>query len=151
MKLYLIFSRKNLLITLSAVVLAVIVGSEIYAASATKKNADTEPKRINFIYELGVEVEEPGELRQTSIPESFSDVYENYNEIQKKAGYDLKKYCGKNVEIYTYKVKSEKDSAEYVNLIVYNGMVIGGDISSVAINGSMEPLRRVRICQPMNS
>ena len=75
-----------------------------------------------------------------------NQTYRNYNELQKKAGFDLSAYKGSKAKVYTYKVLSygpfkAQDNAR-LNLIVYNGRIIGGDISTVAINGVMLPLLR---------
>ena len=81
------------------------------------------------------------------IPKTFSQVYENYNALQKQAGYDLSAYKGAKVTIFTYpvgKVSHDNDDDYYVTLMVYKGRIIGGDISSRNFYGEMLPLTNVK-------
>lgn len=81
----------------------------------------------------------PLEVVEFIIPEVFNDVYERYNALQKEAGYDLSFYKGKKCMRYTYVIPSVNARA---NIIVYNGKIIGGDISGITIDGVMIPLKR---------
>ena len=79
----------------------------IYRADAQKPNVypqeekirwlsaldgSTNAKRINFISRLGYEVDENSvKSKDITIPMNFSDVYTEYNKLQKKAGFDLYK------------------------------------------------------------
>lgn len=74
------------------------------------------------------------------IPETFGDVYQNYNAIQTEQGFDLSKFKGKQVTRSTYSVLNYPEQKEYIraNLLIYNDEIIGGDICSVyAKNGFM--------------
>ncbi|MBR5721744.1 MAG: DUF4830 domain-containing protein [Clostridia bacterium] len=107
-------------------------------------NGKTNAQRVSYIKALSLTPDEDGaESKNVTIPLVFSTVYENYNELQKKAGYDLTAYKGAEAVIYTYpvgKIKSDNNDEYYVNLIVYNGRIIGGDISSRNFYGEMLPL-----------
>ena len=83
----------------------------------------------------------PCETEQVVIPEDFSDVYEKYNAIQYEAGYDLKDYRSRSVVRYSYFLE-DYDPKQYVvaNLLVFEGKIIGGDISSRRLDGFMLPL-----------
>ncbi|MBQ6815658.1 MAG: DUF4830 domain-containing protein [Clostridia bacterium] len=98
--------------------------------------------RINFIKSLGVTVsEEVFEQKEITIPQQFNKVYENYNNTQIKAGFNLKNHLGKNAVLYRYVVNSPKElNNAFVNIIVLDGEIIGGDISSVELDGYMLPL-----------
>ncbi len=97
---------------------------------------------IQILNQYGIETESyPIERVLVSIPEQFDDVYENYNAIQKEAGFDLKKYYGKNVWRYTFRVTNMGTAQEIrANLLVYKNKIIGGDVMSTALNGFMVPL-----------
>lgn len=101
--------------------------------------------RIAFINDLGVVVNsEFTEEKQIVIPNKFNEVYLKYNEIQKQAGFDLLEFAGKNAVVYKYKAESFNGSdSVFVNLIVLDGEIIGGDISSVEFDGFMLPLMNV--------
>ena len=111
-------------------------------------NAKTNAQRVYFIKALGLSPDDNSMKKKTvTIPETFSDVYITYNNLQKKAGYDLSAYKGADAEIFTYPVGriEEKNNDEYyVNLIVYKGRIIGGDISSYNFYGEMLPLKSVK-------
>lgn len=88
---------------------------------------------------LGCNVEETAvSFKKTVIPKSFGSVYENYNLLQKKAGLDLEPYRGREAFVYTYRLADAPGTA--VNLIVVDGCIVGGDISSTALDGFMLPL-----------
>lgn len=129
------------IILVFAVVLAVIVGSK----SKVVYNLKTEAQRQSFFKEMGWEVStEYDECKVVIIPEKFNDVYKNYNELQKQQGFDLEKFKGKTVEIYAYTVKNYPDHENNIvaNLMVYEGELIGGDVSCVEIDGFMQGLKK---------
>ena len=82
-------------------------------------------------------LQNPAEIAEVTIPESFNAVYERYNSLLKKGGYDLAPYKGKKCKRYTYLIPSQNARA---NILVYNGKIIGGDISSITIDGIMIPI-----------
>ena len=107
----------------------------------------SESARQQFLHEMGWSVpEEYDECRVIIIPEEFNKVYKNYNDLQKEQGFNLEKYKGKTVEIYTYSVYNydgyeDKDCIK-CNLLVCDGMLIGGDVCSTEIGGFMQGLRK---------
>lgn len=78
------------------------------------------------------------------IPEEFSAIYDEYNDMQKASGYDLSDYCGKQVTIYTLSLKNYPDYNGNVvsDVYVYKGKIIGGDIHSLEFDGFMHGLCR---------
>ena len=140
MKSYVTFTRKGLSAMLAAMIAVILICCKIYAVSNMGFNASTNAKRLEFIRNTGYEVlsNEP-ETKTVAIPEDFSDVYKNYNKLQRSAGYDLSNYKGCDVVIYTYKIKTPSgyDGDCVFNMMVYNNRVIGGDVSSSALGGFM--------------
>lgn len=101
---------------------------------------ETADQRIAFLAQYGWEVDpEPLEIREVAIPEEFDEVYTRYNALQKEQGMDLLPYAGKTCKQWIYKVLNYPRGNEEVRavMLVYEGQVIGGDISSVAIDGFM--------------
>lgn len=115
------------------------------AVNNLDENAVTNSERLIFIKNLGYTVtnNEPN-TKSVNIPEKFYDVYQNYNLLQQKAGYDLSLYKGCEVVIYTYNINPPvKYTGEWaINLIVYNNRIIGGDVSASAFGGHMLPLKK---------
>ena len=126
----------------------IIVSGRFYAAANPQINAKTNAQRVSFIKSLGfVPDENSAESKTVTVPAVFSAVYENYNLLQKEAGYDLSAYRGAKITLYTYpvgKIRKDCNDDYYINLMVYKGRVIGGDISSRNIDGEMLPLKTVR-------
>lgn len=104
--------------------------------------ASTHEERMAFLSQYGWEIdEEPIEVREVIIPEEFDDTYTAYNEIQKNQGFDLTVYAGMRVKRWTYTVKNytgyENRECIHANILVYEGIVVGGDICSVELDGFM--------------
>jgi hypothetical protein len=98
----------------------------------------------SFIRSYGWEIRDnPDEIKEITIPAEFSGVYENYNEIQKRQGFDLSKYRTETVTRYTFSVLNftDKDgklvNGVYINVLVFDGTIIGGDICTYALDGFM--------------
>ena len=75
-------------------------------------------------------------MKTVTIPMEFGKVYENYNKLQLSGDFDLRDYKGKEVQVYTYNCDGDK----VINLMIYKGRLIGGDISEARLNGSMKAL-----------
>ena len=102
--------------------------------------AATADERIAFLEQFGWEVEaEPLEIREVEIPEEFDQVYTRYNQLQQEQGMDLLPYEGRTCKQWIYRVTNYPDPMEEVRavLLVYEGQVVGGDISSTSLNGFM--------------
>lgn len=105
--------------------------------------ATNEQERLAFISHYGWEVDvEAVEVQEVVIPDVFDDVYNNYNQIQLKQGFDLEKYAGQRVKRWTYNVRNYPDTSaedDYIrlNLLVSDGVIIGGDVCSVKLDGFM--------------
>lgn len=110
--------------------------------------AENNQERLKFISQFGWEVEtEPIEVSEVIIPQEFDDVYNKYNEIQLQQNCDLRDYSGERVKRWTYVIKnypgySEKETCVRINLLVFDGMVIGGDVSSTELSGFMHTFRK---------
>ena len=129
---------------LAVVMLAVFVpdySPRANAASVQQKisyKAKNEQEIRDFIAQFGWEVsDELLDRAEVTIPADFDAVYESYNDLQKKQGFDLTKYKKKTVTRYTYRIENYKDYKGMViaDVIVYKNKVIGGDICSADVNG----------------
>ena len=117
--------------------------SETTAQAAAKNlslSAVTAEDRINFLKQFGWEVKvEPVEVTEVLIPREFDEVYEQYNEVQKNQNMDLSACKGKRVKRWTYEVNNYPGVRAGVraNILVLDGKVIGGDVSSAETGGFM--------------
>jgi hypothetical protein len=139
-----------LAVLLVAVTLGIVLGrirtSEPTAECEGVKyslKAGTNEERVSFLAQFGWSVDtEPLEIKDVTIPETFTDVYENYNNIQKQQGLDLKPYAGKTCRQWVYAVKNYPQNPDVrATLLVYNNIVIGGDLCTAALDGFMTGFR----------
>lgn len=132
-------------LTLLFILWARIIVFEI-KQSARTQNLDTVLKRTECALSFGWQVDPGSEkCEKIRIPEEFGDVYNNYNKLQKKCGFDLLPYSGKTVFKYTYIALNPIGNSEdtfYVNILIYENQMIGGDVYSVALDGVMLPIVR---------
>ncbi len=107
-------------------------------AAGQEKSAKNQQEMVLYLDSVGYTVTpEALAIEQVSIPETFDQKYEEYNEMQKPAGFDLKKYAGKTLQKYTFKVLNYQDAKIEVvaNLLIYDDKIVGGDVSSTDIGG----------------
>ena len=106
--------------------------------------ASTAEERIAFLSQFGWKIkEDPVKVEEVVIPSQFNETYENYNRIQQTQNLDLEKYAGKTVKKWTYDVENypgyeSENGCIRANLLIYEGAVIGGDISSLEQNAFMQ-------------
>lgn len=113
------------------------------ATTIKKQVGKTEEQRQEFLKVLGWEVDsEPYEVADVLIPKKFDEVYARYNAIQKGQGLDLEKYRGKRCKRYAYLVHNHPSGEKTVriNLLVYGGKIVGGDVCSLGLDGFMHGL-----------
>ncbi len=139
MKLYFTFTRARLAAVFLCFLIFIIIAGQFSSVAGTPKYGDTNAHRIEYISSLGYNVDETCEdTKEVVIPTVFSDVYLKYNKLQNEAGFDLTAYKGCKVIRYTYKII---DSEERIDLLVFNGRIIGGDIITYELNGQIKPLK----------
>lgn len=142
------FSIIACLVVLAAVLVTAAVwpSSEEAAPTAASVAASNEEERLSYLRNLGYEVAEPYvEVSEVLIPDEFDEVFQKYNEVQQSAGMDLEPYHGKRVKCWTYQVLNyPTDDEVSAHLYVYKDEVIGGDISSSALDGFMHGLTRLQ-------
>ncbi len=135
---YVLLTKKRLAVVLAVVVLALVLAGQFLSTGASQTDLSTNEKRVQYINTLGIELQSDDfTQKQVVIPQTFNKVYDNYNNLQLKSGFNLKNYCGKQVTIFTYNI----DSQTVVNLITFNNKLIGGDVASLKIDGEMTALK----------
>ncbi len=137
--------KKKLVLCLAAVLLAVtaalaaakLLGGGGQGVMASLPAGETNEERILFLESFGWQLEpEPEEVREVAIPAQFNDVYEQYNQVQKAQGMDLAPYAGRTCRQWVYTVTNyPSEEAVRATLLVLEGKIIGGDLSSAALDG----------------
>ena len=131
--------RKAMMYFISVVIIIVTTLMFVLFASG-----ETDTNNIVFLKGYGWEVRTKSvEKEDIIIPKPFDRVYQNYNDIQLKAGLDLRPYMGMKGVRYTYIVENyPKDVGEEVraNVICINNEPVGGDIMTVSIRGFIHSL-----------
>ncbi len=114
--------------------------------SGISYKANNAEERVAFLSQFSWEIDEdPVQVEEILIPAQFDETYEKYNEIQLAQNMDLSPYAGKTAKKWTYTVKNypgyeTENSCIRANIIVFEGAVIGGDISSLEQGGFMQGL-----------
>lgn len=141
--------RRTVITAVISIIIAAVLGGLILflskgtgssaAEPQTTLSAKTDEERVQFLQSFGWEVQpQPAEVMELTIPETFDGVYEEYNEIQQRQGMDLANYKGKRVKRWTYEITNYPEEPKVVaNLLVYEDRIIGGDISTVRLDGFM--------------
>ncbi len=105
--------------------------------------AEKAEDRTAFFAQFGWEIkEDPIEVKEIIIPTEFDETYTEYNLIQKGQNLDLEDYRGARVKMWCYEITNypgyeDSDGLIRGNLLIYDGVVIGGDVSSIELGGFM--------------
>lgn len=129
-------------IALVILALLMLFGGSSDAETTASPAVATNDGRVAFLKEHGWEVSaSPVESGQVKIPTQTTEVFDRYNALQKRQGYDLTQYAGKTVMRFVYKVNNYPDATEpvYATVLVYKNQIIGGDITDTAAGGKIRP------------
>ena len=110
--------------------------SQSTSATATSNN----DARVKFLTDFGWEVANaPVESSQVRIPDTVSEVFDRYNQLQKSQGYDLSKLAGKNAMRYVYKVLNYPGATDpvYATILIYRDQIVGGDVTNTSPSGKV--------------
>ena len=90
-----------------------------------------------FISRCGHEIEGCISDDMITVPKTWNEVYESYNELQKEQGLDLRPYKGETARRLVYAIAG---TDSYVTLLVCDGRVIAADLSSMQQGDDPQPL-----------
>ncbi len=139
MKPYFLITKKTVVAVMAAVIIFLLILSRVFWVEGLKIDGSTNQKRVSYIKSLGFQVDDGNVTsKEIVIPQTFDEVYKEYNILQKKAGFDLSQFKNRTAALYTYPVS---DGKKEIHLIIYNNEIIGGDIADINVNGSMKPLK----------
>lgn len=115
--------------------LLLVFGAQVltneFFKTASYENLETIDDRIRCAKYLGWQVDKSSEtVKSVYIPNTETVEFNEYNVMQKMCGFDLSLYMGKGAMCYTYRIlnfPSEFSVNAFLNLIIYDGKMIGGD------------------------
>lgn len=143
MKIFTKTVRRSLLIA-AALAIAVLLAMAIGRARDKESVLSDRQARIDYLAALGFEAMAESETRQEILlPDEFDAVLVRYNELQKQQGFDLTRYAGQSVTLYSYRIANwpDPDATVIADLYCRKGRVIAGDIHSTALDGFMLGLK----------
>ncbi len=134
---------KTKLIAAGVILLAVIVLIVLLSGGGSEeRNAPagaTNDERLAYLATFGWSVNaEPKETQAVRIPETGDNkVFARYNDLQLSQGFDLRDYAGKEVMRYVYEILNypEAGAPVFASVLVYEGRIVGGDITNTAPEG----------------
>lgn len=134
-------AKKFFFLTLPFLVGAVLWLCFLHTPASQNENTivlkDNE-ERLAYLRSLGWEITpEPLETLQLVLPESLTENYLAYNQIQLAQGFDLEQYRGKQLTRYTYCITNYPDHPQGVqlNLYICDNRLAAGDIIATGVNG----------------
>ncbi len=117
-----------------------LIGVIILLAVTFSPKAEEAEIGADILRSLGYEVTTPpAESLSVTLPAQDDPVFSEYNILQKEGGFDLTPYAGKKVRRVTFFILREGEPFR-ANLLFWEDTLIGGDISTVNLNGEMYPL-----------
>ena len=111
-------------------------------AAPSCPEGSTPQQRLDYILSLGWEVHDGERCEEVVLPEVFGSSYDSYLTLQRECGFDLSPYAGQTVQRYCYEVTNYPggEGTVLLNLLVYQGQIIGGDVRTTALDGFMQSL-----------
>ena len=141
--------KKALRIVLAAAIL--LTSLILLRGNKASDGVSTTEGRAAFLQQFGWEIDPASEdIRTVQLPQVLEGTLLQYNEVQRKQGYDLTGHLGESCQQYTYRVLNYPDKEQTVLATLYTqgDRVIAGDIHSTALNGFLQGLK-LATDQPM--
>lgn len=146
-------TRRELII-LGAGILAFIVIVCLLLIPGGSKKASAQPpagaqvtfaasdagEREAFLNQFGWEIApDPVQVKEFVLPTEFDEVFKSYNEFQAMQGFDLTPHKGERVTLWTYSITNYpgQEKGMIANMLIKDGKVVGGDITSTELEGFM--------------
>ena len=107
-------------------------------------NVTTRDGRVEYLAAQGWTVDPETETAQEiTLPRTFEGVFADYNDLQRRQGFDLRPYSGLGCTVYSYAVTNyDADEPVLCTIYLYKNRVIAGDIHSTALDGFMHGIRQ---------
>ena len=124
----------------AAVLTAILIASLCFPADHTMVThadriaGDSDGACAAYLRSLGYAAVLPAaDVREIQLPDTFDNALTSYNTLQQQAGFDLSAYAGQRVKYRTYELADYPgDNIVLAHLYVHDGVIIGGDLESLA-------------------
>lgn len=129
-------------VAVCAVILLILILSR-WSDGKSGPKLETTEQRTELLSSMGLEVVKGSEeFHSVTFPEELDDVLIKYNALQLSQGFDLRDYCGRTCDSYTYELTADSagDKTALVTIYICDGQLIAGDIHSTEADGFMAPL-----------
>lgn len=141
------FKKAAILSAAAAVILFCgICAAVLRSAEETVREENTSDFRIAYLELLGIEVDPAGaEARTVVIPPQFDEVYKKYAALQSDGGKRLRAHAGLAAELWSYPVTNAPNYRDDIraNLLTYEGIVIGFDLSALSESSNYSDLEEI--------
>ncbi|MDR0984068.1 MAG: DUF4830 domain-containing protein [Ruminococcus sp.] len=135
--------KKTAKIIISAIVFGIVFAGVGYLIIHNINHIDkntykNNENKVNYLNINGLNVDEtPFIEEEVTVPEKWNKVYEDYNEVQRRQGYNLSDYKGKKVIRNVYEVKNYNDGEKniYAEVLTYNDKIIASSIFEMTQDG----------------
>ena len=107
-------------------------------------NVTTREGRVEYLAAQGWTVDPKTETAQEiTLPREIDGVLSDYNDLQRRQGFDLRPYSGLGCTVYSYVVTNyETDEPVLCTIYLYKNRIIAGDVHSAALDGFMHGIRQ---------
>lgn len=132
--------RKKFLLWSGFLIGALIICGFIAQGNGITGHCDTPQAHRDYAASYGWKIgDEPISVTEFTIADQFDKALEQYNEIQLSQGFDLRLLKGQTVRRYTYELLNypSRKTGVRLSLVIADGAVVAGDISSVDGDGFM--------------
>lgn len=133
-------------ILLGVIMALVMLLSGNKSAASTLPAGDSNEARAAYLATYGWSIDViPTETQAVTIPDPETNrVFARYNEMQTSQGFDLLPYKGKEVTRFVYRILNypEATAPVYAGVLVYEGKIIGGEITNTAPEGAIHGFRK---------
>ena len=135
-------------VILTAIVFAAICTVILKSVRESDLDGRTAESRAAFLQSRGLTVDMTAEtVTEVTIPACFDQVYESYNQIQLRQGFDLWHYAGMRAKLYSCPVTNTPNSGKDIraNLLTYDGKIIGGDLFDGEKSGLLVGINQISL------
>ena len=135
-------AKALLIVFLAAILLIALI--LLRGCSGSGEDLSTPEGRQSFLRTYGWEIDPASEsIKRVQIPRRLEGALADYNELQKKQGYDLSGHLGEPCDQITYLLTNYpgRDQTVLVTLYIQGRSLIAADIHSTALNGFMHGLK----------
>lgn len=133
-------SKKRVCVFLLVIILAIALLGSCALGGKKISQQHLQQTCLEFLENRGWEVDANSQrIDEIQIPLNFSQIYQEYNQIQKEQGFDLEEYRGEVCKRFRYSATGLNEGKE-VELCIYKGEIIAACAFNKIAGSPMERL-----------